>query len=135
MTPTSIEASSIPFLKTLGISLDEIGERHALMSVTIDERHLNYLGGVHGGLLAALIDTVSFFPKPLLPSGITATTVGLSVNYVRAAGVGDTLVARSELLHFGRSTASLSIRIIDQTSRLVAHGSVTLLILQNSPNE
>lgn len=129
MTNGIVEATSIPFLKTLGVTLCEIGECHAEMAVTIDERHLNYLGGVHGGLLAALIDTVSFFPKPLLPSGVKATTVDLNVNYVRAAGMGDTLVARSELLHCGRSTASLAIRVHDQTGCLVAHGTSTLLIL------
>ncbi|MBW2505312.1 MAG: phenylacetic acid degradation protein, partial [Deltaproteobacteria bacterium] len=41
----------IAFLETLGIELTEIGERHAVMTVTVDDRHLNYRGGAHGGLL------------------------------------------------------------------------------------
>lgn len=130
MQPATMEsANAISLLKTLGIRLQEVGARHAVMTVEADARHLNYLGGVHGGLVAALADTVCFFPRPLLPSGQAATTVNLNVNYLRPASVGDRLTARSELLHLGRRTASLAIRISDQQERLVAHGTATLLLL------
>ena len=77
------------------------------MAVTVDDRHLNYLGGAHGGLLAALVDTVSFFPRPLLPSGTRCTTTSLNVSYTRPAAPGDHLTARSELLHLGRKRIDL----------------------------
>jgi acyl-CoA thioesterase len=130
MQPANLEsANAIALLKTLGIRLAEIGDRHAVMTVTADDRHLNYLGGVHGGLLAALADTVCFFPRPLLPSGQAATTVNLNVSYLRPAAAGDQLLARSELLHLGRRTASLAVRITDRDERLVAHGTAVLLLL------
>ena len=130
MQPATLEsANAIALLQTLGIRLVEIGERSALMEVVVDDRHRNYLGGVHGGLIATLIDTACFFPKPLLPSGQAATTLNLNVSYVRAAVVGDCLSARAELLHLGRRTARLAVRITDQQQRLVAHGTATLLLL------
>ena len=130
MQPATLEsANAIALLQTLGIRLVEIGERSARMEVVVDDRHRNYLGGVHGGLIATLIDTACYFPKPLLPSGQAATTLDLNVSYVRAAVVGDCLSARAELLHQGRRTASLAVRITDQQQRLVAHGTVTLLLL------
>lgn len=133
MQPATMEsANAISLLKTLGIRLAEVGDGHAVMEVTVDDRHRNYLGGVHGGLIATLVDTVSFFPKPLLPSGQAATTVALNVNYVRPAAVGDSLRARAELLHMGRRTASLTIRVIDQEERLVAHGTASLLLLESA---
>jgi acyl-CoA thioesterase len=133
MQPATVEsANAISLLKTLGIRLVEFGESHAVMAVTIDDRHRNYLGGVHGGLIATLIDTVCFFPRPLLPSAQAATTVSLSVNYLRAAAVGDRLEARAELLHRGRRTASLAVRVTDQQERLVAHGTATLLLLDEA---
>ena len=119
----------IPFLKTLGISVMDITEKHAEMTVTIDERHLNYMGTVHGGLISALVDTVCFFPKPLIPSGLKLTTVDLHVSYVKPALQGDTLVARSELLHLGRRTARLSVKVTDQDHGLVAYGTATLMVL------
>lgn len=133
MQPATLEsANAISLLATLGIRLAEIGERHALMEVTVDGRHRNYLGGVHGGLIATLVDTVCFFPKPLLPSGQAATTLDLNVSYVRAAAVGDSLRARAELLHLGRRTASLAVRVTDQQERLVAHGTTTLLLISEA---
>jgi acyl-CoA thioesterase len=122
-------AGAINFLQTLGVTIREIGDRYAEMTVTIDDRHLNYMGGAHGGLISALVDTVCFFPQPLLPSGRKMTTVSLNVSYIRPVSLGDCLVARSELLHLGRRTASLTARVVDQKQRLVAHGSVTLLAL------
>ena len=130
MLPATLEsANAISLLRTLGIHLVEIGDHHAVMTVQADTHHLNYLGGVHGGLLAALADTVCFFPRPLLPSGQAATTVNLNICYLRPAALGDCLTARSELVHFGRRTASLTVKITDQQQRLVAHGTATLLLL------
>lgn len=133
MQPATVEsANAISLLKTLGIHLVEIGDRHALMAVVVDDRHRNYLGGVHGGLIATLVDTVGFFPKPLLPSGQAATTINLNVSYVRPAAVGDHLNARAELLHLGRRTASLAVRVTDQQERLIAHGTTTLLLIEEA---
>jgi len=123
------KVQDIPFLKTLGVSVRVIAEQHAEMVVTIDDRHLNYMGTVHGGLISALIDTVCFFPKPLIPSGLKLTTVDLNVSYVKPALQGDTLVARSELLHLGRRTARLSVKVTDQDHGLVAYGTATLMVL------
>ena len=123
------ETPDIPFLKTLGIALGEVTDDQAEMTVTIDDRHLNYMGTVHGGLISALIDTVCFFPGALLPSGLKLTTVDLHISYVRAARKGDTLTARSELLHLGRRTARLAVKVADQDHSLVAHGTATLMML------
>ena len=123
------KVQDIPFLKTLGVSVRVIADQHAEMVVSIGDRHLNYMGTVHGGLISALVDTVCFFPQPLIPSGLKLTTVDLNVSYIRPAQKGDVLVARSELLHLGRSTARLSVKVTDQTDSLVAHGMATLMIL------
>lgn len=121
--------NAISLLRTLNIHLREIGESHAIMEVTVADIHRNYFGGAHGGLLATLIDTVSFFPRPLLPSGKTCTTTNLNVNYVRPAAMGDVLTARSELMHMGRKMASVAITVTNQKGKLVAHGTVSLMLL------
>lgn len=131
MEPATLESgNAIPLLRTLGIMLTEIGERHAVMEVEVEQRHGNYFGGAHGGLIATLVDTVCFFPRPLLPSGRLVTTTNLNITYVRPALPGDRLIARSELLQLGRRMASLTARVTDGTGRLVAHGSVSLMVLQ-----
>lgn len=130
ISPATLEtASRISLLKTLDIHLAEIGEQHAVMTVTVAKKHLNYLGGAHGGLLATLADTVAFFPRPLLPSGRNCTTTNLNVTYLRPAALGDVLLARAELLHLGRRTASVQVRISNQAGKLIAHGTTSLMFL------
>ena len=127
--PATLESgNAISLLRTLNIHLREIGERHAIMAVTVDECHRNYFGGAHGGLIATLIDTVSFFPRPLLPSGKACTTTNLNVTYVRPAVMGDVLTARSELMHTGRRMASVAVTVKNQEDKLVAHGTTTLMV-------
>lgn len=129
MQPATIESvNAIPLNATLGVRLTEIGARHAVMELTVDERHLNYYGGLHGGMIAALADTVCFFSAPLLPAGRQVTTVNLNVNFVRAAGLGDRLVARSEIVHLGRRTVSVTWRIASG-AQTIAHGTATLAVL------
>ena len=123
-------ANKIPMLKTLGVQLVEIGDDYAIMKVTVDERHANYFGGAHGGLLATLVDTVSFFPRPLLPSGLLVTTVSLNINYLKSAQIGDRLAARSQIEHLGRRTVNLTVRITNGEGSLLAHGNVTLAVLK-----
>lgn len=135
MRPATIEsANQIGLLKTLGIRLTEIGDDYAVMEVTVDKRHGNYFGGAHGGLLATLVDTVCFFPRPLLPSGRLVTTVSLNVNYLKAPQMGDRLIARSQIEHLGRRTANLTVRITDSQGRLMVHGGATLAVLKQ-PSE
>lgn len=129
LEPATLESgNAIAMLRTLNIHLREIGETHAIMEVMVADLHCNYFGGAHGGLLATLIDTVSFFPRPLLPSGKSCTTTNLGVTYVRPAAVGDVLTARSELVHFGKRLASVTVTVHNQHDKLVAHGTVTLML-------
>lgn len=131
--PATLESgSAISMLKTLNIRLKEIGDTHATMEVTVSDIHRNYFGGAHGGLIATLVDTVSFFPRPLLPSGNACTTTNINVTYVRPAAVGDVLTARSELVHLGRRTASLTVTVENQQGKLVAHGTTSLMLFPSA---
>lgn len=129
VTPATLESgNAISMLRTLDIHLREIGASHAVMEVTVSDLHRNYFGGAHGGLIATLIDTVSFFPRPLLPSGKLCTTTNLNVTYIRPGAVGDVLTARSELAHLGRRMASVNVTVKNQEDKLVAQGLVTLML-------
>lgn len=132
--PATVErGNAISLIKTLNITLQEIGDNHAVMVVDVSDIHRNYFGGAHGGLIATLADSVSFFPRPLLPSGRACTTTSLNVTYVRPAALGDRLTARAELVHLGRRLASVTCQITNQHGKLVAHSSATLMMLDEPP--
>jgi acyl-CoA thioesterase len=75
------------------------------------------------GLLATLADTVCFFQARLLPSGLQVATSNLNLNYIRCGQAGDRLLARSQILHFGRRIVSLSVSIHNGQNQLLAHGT------------
>lgn len=130
MKPATLETGNqIALLQTLDIQLTAIAPSHAIMEVTVSPKHLNYFGGGHGGLIATLIDTVCFFPAPLLPAGRVVTTSNLNIHYLRPADLGVRLSARADLLHLGRRTASLRINVENQRGQLIAHGTATLQVL------
>ena len=135
MAASLAEQYPIPLLQTLEIVPVESGARHAVMAVTVTEAHRNYYGGAHGGLIATLIDTVSFFPQGIIPSGRGATTTNLNVQFIRPASVGDRLTARADVLHQGRRTAVLQVRVTDQDERLIAQGAVSLMLLDNDNSQ
>ena len=122
------KAANIPMLKTLGITLVESGDKHAIMEVTVAERHANFYGGTHGGLLATLADTACFFSRPLVPSGKRVTTVNLNLNYMRPANLGERLRARAELIRLGKQTANVEIRITNETGKELVQGTAILMI-------
>jgi acyl-CoA thioesterase len=116
-----------PMLKTLDIHIVDIGETYAVAEVTVNEFHRNCFGGAHGGLIAALIDTSSFYPEPILPSGRDCTTTNLNVNYVRPAMLGDKLIARSEIASIGKRMATVRVDVHNANKKMVAHGTVTIM--------
>ncbi|PLX92614.1 MAG: PaaI family thioesterase [Desulfuromonas sp.] len=126
-TPIMERVNAIPLLITLDIRCTEIGSDFCRMEVTVAEKHLNFYGGAHGGLLATLVDTVCFFAEPLLPAGRTLTTSQLTVNYLRPAALGDHLIAEAKILHLGRRTVHVDVTVRNQHDALVVHGTGSLL--------
>lgn len=88
----------------------------------------------HAVTISLLCNFASLTPLGSLCKPDT-TGFPLNVTYVRPAQVGERLVARSELLHLGRRSASLTVRVSDGAGRLMAHGSVTLMVLQEPGGE
>jgi LAO/AO transport system ATPase/phenylacetic acid degradation protein PaaD len=79
--------------RTFGISVCDGGPGHAEVAMTVDDRHLNFNGGCHGGALFALAD--SAFGLASNSHGPVAVGIDAHITYQAAVGRGDTLVARA----------------------------------------
>lgn len=93
-----------------GMVIDEIGDHYAKCSVELNERHLNAMGGIMGGVHYTLADfafaVASNWQKP--------GTVGLSttISYIGAVR-GKKLIAEASLVKDGRSVNCYRITIKD----------------------
>ncbi len=89
----------------LGIEPLEIELERSRGRLLVDARHLHPGGFVHGGVWAALADTVAAWGTLRnLPPGHDFTTVELKLNVFAAGHSGDELIATAEPRHIGGRT-------------------------------
>lgn len=86
----------------------------------------NYMGALHGGVAYTLADICAGIS--LLIHGLRVTTVEGSMNYLRE-GVSGPFIAKSKILHKGKTTAVVNIEISDGKQDLIASGVFTMFIL------
>jgi len=114
-----------PFSSHLGFRVVRADEDGSVVEADPRPEHLNGGGIVHGGYLTALLDSATGWAvHALVPVGIAAPHVQLSVQYVRAAVAGETLVCRGRCVNAGRRIASAEAEIT-QGGRVIARAVTT----------
>jgi acyl-CoA thioesterase len=108
------------FFHFLGMSVVEVSAQEAVLRMDVPKGFRSPYDRVHGGAIAALIDTAFgvVVAVRLGPSGRTATHE-LNVNYVSFA-TEHTLVATARVLGMGRTVATVEGEVRTDTGRLVA---------------
>lgn len=116
--------------RTLDFHLDEAGPDRVVMSFTIDERHLQPYGIVHGGVHCSVVEGSASVGGALW-FGDRGRVVGVSnhTDFIRAATAGR-LVATATPIHRGRTQQLWLVEIRDADERMIARGEVRL---QNLP--
>ena len=116
-----------PFAAHLGIELVELEPDRATLRLPFSPPLATLGDVVHGGAVGALIDTAAMaasWATPDVPESLRGTTVGLSIDYLRAAR-GCDLVARARFLRRGSSLCFCDVEVAEQDGELVAKGIVT----------
>ncbi len=114
--------------ETLGFELAELSEDGAHGSVTIDDRHRQPLDVVHGGVYAALAESLaSHATAHAVGPEFLALGLSNSTSFFRPVG-GGILRADAEPVHRGRTTWVWEVRIIDDEGKLCAASRVTVSV-------
>lgn len=101
----------------------------AVIEMTLSEKHLQVFGIVHGGVLATLIDTATFWAAFLkIPEDAGLVNIDLKLNYLRPVQNGK-LSAEALCIKAGRSVSYAEAKVFDEKRKMVAHGTSTLMIL------
>ena len=119
-----------PAMMTLAIEPVEAEAGRVVFALDPDEFHLNPFGMVHGGVLAAMLDTaMGCAVHSLLPAAVGYVTGEMNVRFLRPALLtGGTLVCTGEVVHPGRSTMVASARIVDAGDRVIAVAGCTCIL-------
>lgn len=117
----------VPYAKLLGIELEEIAPGTATLGLDIRDELKQNNGVVHGGVIASLIDTAAAFAiLALLPPGERATTVDLTVNYLRPLTAGR-VRATARVARAGRRIIVATADLLDDAGKLAATALTTYL--------
>ena len=123
----AVRAASYPHL--IGMTLGAIDLDRCSIDLELGERHMQPFGIVHGGVLATLVDTATFWAGFLrLPQDAGLVNVDLKLNYLKAA-TGGRLRADGRCLRAGRQISYAEAGVYDEAGELVAHGTSTLMAL------
>ncbi len=94
------------------------------------EHHLNPLGTVHGGVIAAVLDTVAGCAvHSVLPAGTGYTSLDLHTRFLRPVTPATGRVrAEGTVVSRGNRTATAEARLLDGRDRLLATATSTCLV-------
>lgn len=116
---------------TMGMSAMKVEEGRVTIHARADERHLNPLGGVHGGFAATVLDSVTGCAvHTVLPAGGFYATVDLNVKMLRPIPRDEDLIAEAHVVHFSRSLGVADGTLKDAAGNLIATASATCFIKQ-----
>lgn len=111
---------SVPFARFLGIELDEIDAGVATLSFEIKPELKQNHGVVHGGAIASLIDSATAFAIiSLLPTDEHATTVDLTISYLRPLTAGRAK-AVARVIRSGKRLIVVTAELFDDRGTLAA---------------
>ena len=118
-----------PYPKHLRMQLVSISVDQAVVKLNTEQCHLQPFGIVHGGVLAALIDTATFWSVFLrLPEDAGLVNIDLKLNYLKSISSG-LMTVQGRCIRAGRTINYAEASVKDKEGNLVAHGTSTLMVL------
>ena len=117
-------------IDNLGIEFISVDEGVVVARMPVDERTLQPFKILHGGASLALAETVASAGSAMMTDLSVSAVVGLEVNgnHIGSASSGF-VFATASLIHKGERTHVWNIEIVDDISRKIMIGRVTVMII------
>lgn len=121
----AVQNSVTGFFQELGAELLAFQPRRAVIGLTLDKRHLNNAGNLHGGVVATLLDVAmglcgTHVEDP--DERRVAITLSLNVNFSAPAGEGARVRAVATCRKEGHRIFMASCDLLDENDTLLAFG-------------
>lgn len=104
-----------------------VDEGELVMDFTVRPEMANPVGLLHGGIQNAILDDVIGMTALTLGHEHFYISLGLSVDYLSKARVGETVTARGSILRGGKRVLNAQAEIVNAAGDLVCRGSSNLM--------
>ena len=118
-----------PFPSHMAMRLVSIELDKAIIELKTGNCHLQPYGIVHGGVLATLVDTATFWSIFMrIPEDAGLVNIDLKLNYLKSVAKG-LLTAEGRAIRTGNSISYAESNVRDENGELVVHGTSTLMTM------
>jgi acyl-CoA thioesterase len=107
-----------PFARTLGISIDEVRDSYARVSLAIRDEYCNAEARAHGGVLFALADQA--FAVAANSRGYKAFALEIKINYFQGTKAGDIVIAEATPLDVRKRVSLWNIELRNDKNEKIA---------------
>ena len=132
---SAMKDGKIPYssiAETVPMRFAEIEKGSIRFIVKADNRHLNPLGGVHGGFAATVLDSVTGCAiHTLLKAGVGYSTVDINIKMLRPIPLSKEIYGEGRVLHISKNLGVSEGAIKDDNGKLYAHATSTCMILRD----
>lgn len=117
-------------LDYLDIKLEQISKEKVVLTMMVDDKHLQPFGIMHGGINAVLIETATSIGanESLDTTKQVAVGLDIQVNHLKSAIKGDNLTITATPNHIGKMTQVWQAVITNQTQQKISVGRCTLMV-------
>lgn len=116
------------FVGYLGCQVERHADGKVTATLEIRQQHLNKMGNVHGGVLAAILDIVMGATAHHTRRDNTIVTTNLNVHYLSPPR-GDKLFATGEIIHQSSKTLTIQGTITSENGKISAHGTGSFRVI------
>jgi acyl-CoA thioesterase len=102
----------------LGAEVLEVSPGYAKVALTVEDKHLNAADVCHGGVLFSLSDLA--FALASNSHGYLALAMEVSISFLKAVSVGESVVAEATEENLGKKTATYIMRVKNEKGEKVA---------------
>ena len=122
----------VTFSKHIGAKVERVEPGRSVISIDVEEIHLNGAGTLHGGVYASLIDNAMGL-SVLALVGVRTATTQINVHF-RGAVNSARIPGESEVLPRTRRTATAEAKVRDAEGHLVALGTGAFRVFEKKGN-
>ncbi len=123
----------MPFAHQLGMELVEASDGYAKVRLPFKKENTTTADALHGGAIAALIDTTgamaAWTTAEIATPRYFGSTVGVNVNYLSGV-IGEDCYAEGRVLKRGKEIIYADVRVMTGERKLCAQGTVVYRIIE-----